>query len=390
MGDQRLAGPADIPLVARWGTEHPAAPLVVALHGRGTSEHSLIEISPWLPHGPVAYVAVRGPLQLGSGYAWFTDTGDEPPDADDLALTCRWFLDWLDTEGNPDRPVLLIGFREGVTFAGALMLTAPERFAGAGLIYGALPLDSGLKTDRGALSGMPVFLAHGQDDVRTPAPLLARTWDWLAKESGAPLWAEREPGGDQLVGAVVGHLGTWLGDRLDHIRAHGENPLPDGDEPPWPTVPGGRLPVRGGPPPEVTTTTPQSQVTQTAPAALQEELWTRLTALDAVTTAAATVGPEGTRSLLLDRTAATGPDSAYLLPDLGEFAHLHPDPDGSLHAALPDELAYDAIAKGWAVPHPLAGVRVHSGTVLVPGPRDAGEVDVVAGIVAAAHRHATG
>jgi len=388
MGDQRHAGPADIPLVARWGTEHPRAPLVVALHGSGTSEHSLIEISPWLPHGPVAYVAVRGPLQLGSGYGWFTDPGDGPPAADDLALTCRWLLDWLDTEGDPDRPVLLIGFREGVTIAGALMLTAPERFAGAGLIYGALPLDSGLPTGRGALAGMPVFLAHGDADVRTPGPLLTRTWQWLAQQSGAPLWAERGAGGGQLEGAVVGHLGTWLGDRLDHIRAHGENPLPDGDEPPWPSVPGGRLPVRGGPPPETSTTVPQHQLTQHAPPARQAELWTRVSHLAGVTTAPATVGVEGTRSLLLDRADATGPDAAYLLPDLGEFAHLHPD--GSVHAALPDELAYDGIAKGWVVPHPLAGIRVRSGMVLVPGPRDEDEVGVVAGIVAAAHQFATG
>ncbi|WP_218589945.1 luciferase domain-containing protein [Pseudonocardia oceani] len=389
MGDQRLAGPDDIPLVARWGTEHPAAPLVVALHGSGTSEHSLIEISPWLPHGPVAYVAVRGPLQQGTGYAWFADTGG-PPEAEDVALSCRWFLDWLDTEGDPDRPVLLVGFRDGVTFAGALMLTAPHRFAGAGLLYGALPFDAGLPMGRGALSGMPVFLAHGDADVRTPAPLLARTWEWLARESGAPLWAEREPGGAQLAGEVVGHLGTWLGDRLDHLRSHGENPLPDGDEPSWPTVTGGRLPARPGPPPEAATTVPQHQLTQNAPVERQEELWKRLSALDAVTTAPATVGVAGTRSLLLDRATATGPDTAYLLPDVGEFAHLHPDPDGSVHVALPDELAYDAIAKGWAVPHPLAGVRVGSGMVLVPGPRDDAEVDVVAGIVEAARRHAAG
>ncbi|MDN5929615.1 MAG: DUF5519 family protein, partial [Pseudonocardia sp.] len=115
----------------------------------------------------------------------------------------------------------------------------------------------------------------------------------------------------------------------------------------------------------------------------------RLSALDGVSTAPATVGPPGTRSLLLDRATATGPDAAYVLPANGEFAHLHPDPDGSLHLALPDALAYDAIAKGWAVPHPLAGVRVAAGMVLVPGPRDAAEVDVVAGIGTAAHRHAS-
>jgi phospholipase/carboxylesterase len=94
--------------------------------------------------------------------------------------------------------------------------------------------------------------------------------------------------------------------------------------------------------------------------------------------------------LLLDRVAAAGPDAACILPALGEFAHMHPEPDGSLHVVLPDALAYDALAKGWAVAHPLAGVRLSPGMVLVPGPRDAAEVDIVAGIAAASHRYAAG
>jgi phospholipase/carboxylesterase len=342
-----------------------------------------------LPHGPVAYVAVRAPIQRGTGFCWYHDTAEGRPDAASLAATCHWFLDWLDTEGDPERPVLLMGFRDGVSLAGALMLTAPHRFAGAMLLYGALPFDAGVPMTRGGLAGMPVFLAHGTEDTRTPAPLLTRTWDWLAKESGAPLWAEHAPGGDQLAGQVVGDLGTWLGDRLDHLRAHGENPLPDGDEPPWPALPGGRLPVRDGEPPEVTAAIPQHQSSQNAPAPLQAQLWTRLCSLDAVSTAPATVGVAGTRALLLDRALTTGPDSAFILPALGEFAHMHPEADGSLHLVLPDALAYDALAKGWAVAHPLAGVRLSPGMVLVPGPRDTAEVEIVAGITAASHRYAT-
>jgi len=75
-----------------------------------------VEISPWLPHGPVAYVAVRGPLQLGSGYGWYTDPGDGPPDADDLRLTCTWLLDWLDTEGGrrPAQGPSLVQVAEGL------------------------------------------------------------------------------------------------------------------------------------------------------------------------------------------------------------------------------------------------------------------------------------
>jgi len=109
-----------------------------------------------------------------------------------------------------------------------------------------------------------------------------------------------------------------------------------------------------------------------------------------VTTGPSKVGVEGTRALLLDRGAAAGPDAAFILPDDGEFAHQHPAPDGSLHVVLPDAQAYDALTKGWAVAHPLAGVRLSAGMVLVHGPRDAAEVDIVAGIAAAAHQYATG
>ncbi|MBW0105598.1 alpha/beta hydrolase [Pseudonocardia sp. KRD291] len=324
MADDRRTDVGDLPVVARWGTEHPSAPLVVVLHGNGTSEHSVIEMSPWLPHGSVAYAAVRAPVELGAGYRWFLDADDGVPDRTSLDTTCAWVLRWLDGEGDPARPVLLVGFREGVTLAGAVMSAAPERLAGAALLYGALAFDDGPPTARGGLRGMPVFLGQGSEDTRTPAHLLARTREWLATGSGAPVLAVRAAGGAQLAGEVVGHLGTWLGDRLDFLRAHGENPLPDGDEPDWPTVPGGRLAARAGAPPEV--------------------------------------GPDGPPFRL--------------------------GTEEGLHLVLPDELAYDAVLKGWAAAHPLAGVRTGSGAVLVPGPRDDAETAIVDGITAAAHQHA--
>jgi phospholipase/carboxylesterase len=380
--------PRDVPMVARWGTENPSAPLVVAFHGNGTSEHSMIEIAPWLPHGPVAYVAVRAPIEGATGFSWYAETERGQPEPGSLTSIATWFLEWLDTEGDPERPILLLGFREGVTFAGALMVAEPHRWSGAVLLYGTLPFDPSLPLTRGRLSGMPVFLAHGADDTRTPPEMLARTWEWMAKESGAPLWAEREAGGDQLAGKVVGDVGTWLGDRLDHLRAHGENPIPDEEDAEWPTLDGGRLPVRTGEPPEVTVGVPQHQLSQIAPPDVQAALWTRISALADVTTAPSTVGVTGTRALLLDRKKAAGPDSAFVLPDDGEFAHMHPDQDGSLHVVLPDAQAYDAVAKGWAVAHPLAGVRLSPGMVLVHGPRDPAEVEIVAGITAASHQYA--
>lgn len=386
--DRRSTDAGDLPVVARWGTEHPSAPLVVVLHGNGTSEHSVIEISPWLPHGPVAYLAVRAPIELGAGYRWYLDTDDGTPDPESLRTTCGWLLSGLGEEGDPARPVVLVGFREGVTVAGAVMLAAPERLAGAALLYGALPFEAGPPMVRGGLRGMPVFLGQSSEDTRTPAHLLARTREWLMTESGAPVLAERAAGGAQLAGEVVGHLGAWLGDRLEFLRGHGENPLPDGDEPAWPAVPGARLTERAAALPGAGPGTPPHRPAGPAPGALQEALSTRLAAPDGVSVAAATTGPRDTRALRLDRAVATGPDAAFVDPAAAEFAHLYPD--GSLDLALPDELAYDAVVKGWATAHPLAGVRLSSGTVRVPGPRDEAELETVAGIAAAAHRYAAG
>ena len=284
-----------------------------------------------------------------------------------------------------------MAFRDGVTLAGALMLDAPHRFAGAVLLYGALPFDAGVPMTRGRLAGMPVFLAHGADDVRTPARLLARTWDWLAERE-----RRAAVGRARARRRAAGGQGRR---RRRHLARRPARPsctrtartrCPTATSPRWPTLPARVLPARSGRPPAVTTGIPQHQLSQNAPPHLQAQLWARLAALDAVSTAPATVGVAGTRALLLDRDAVAGPDAAFVLPADGEFAHMHPEPDGSLHVVLPDELAYDALAKGWAVAHPLAGVRVSPGMVLVPGPRDAAEVEIVAGIAAASHRYATG
>ncbi len=75
-----------------------------------------------------------------------------------------------------------------------------------------------------------------------------------------------------------------------------------------------------------------------------------------------------------------------------EFAHVHPMPDGSLHAALPPEVAREAVVrKGWAEQHPVARTgRIPPNVVMIYAPRDEEEVGVVAGLVEEAHRYAGG
>ncbi|GAA1149046.1 luciferase family protein [Nocardioides aquiterrae] len=69
-----------------------------------------------------------------------------------------------------------------------------------------------------------------------------------------------------------------------------------------------------------------------------------------------------------------------------EFAHLHPTPDLSLHAALPRDLMVEAIEAGWAEPHPIARLGLIPDTiVMLYAPRDENELDVVADLVTATH-----
>jgi len=69
-----------------------------------------------------------------------------------------------------------------------------------------------------------------------------------------------------------------------------------------------------------------------------------------------------------------------------EFAHLHPPTDGSLHMSLPPDIVEVVVDNGWAEYHPLAGkYGLPRNIVMVYGPRDQAELEIVAGLVRASH-----
>ena len=303
------------PVVARWGgqplgpgePEDPSTPLVVLLHGRGSTQDSMVRLAPNLPFGP-AYAAVRGPVDEGDGFTWYLERERAQPTAESLAVAMAWFTDWLDTEGDPERPVILVGFSTGSLLAAGLLLARPERWAGGALLRGLVPFDAGVPVTRGRLIGIPVFLDHADDDAVLPAGLRSRTEEYLIGHSGAPVHSHTGPGGHDLSQDSVEALSRWIGERLAFLGAEGENPLPDGEDQHWPTLPGGTLPLVEGP-----------------------------------------ARPGGER------------------------------------VVLPVALAYDAVAKGWAVADPSAGLARPAGAVLVADRPDPGGAVTAAAIVAAAH-----
>ena len=141
-------------------------------------------------------------------------------------------------------------------------------------------------------------------------------------------------------------------------------------------VPRTSRPRRGEPP------TPHVQLTQNAPPELQEALLQRAEALLGVTVGDSHVSVPDARAFHLDGALARGPAEAFQAGT--EFAHLHPPYDGSLHLTLPPEVYRAVQAGGWGEPHPV------SGTMMVFGPRDPAELEVVWRLLLASYRFARG
>lgn len=374
------------PVVATAGSSDPAAPLVVLLHGRGADERSIIGLAAALPSGPTgpAYAAVRAPIAEGGGYAWFANRGIGRPVASSLRATMHWFRGWLDDVAPAGRPVLLVGFSGGAAFAGGLALDDPARYAGLAVSHGTLPFDAGLDVTPGRLAHLPVLVAQGDHDQVIPAELLAATWHYLLTNSGAPAVAHRDGGGHGMSADAVALLARWIGDRTCWLGHHAAPIAGPRTTAPWPTT-GRPLPSRRGSRPQVSWAIPQQQLTDNAPQALQERLAAAVGSLPGVSVAPSRISVPGARAFLVDLHDDA---EAFLVPGAGEFAHLHPAHDGSLHLALPVDLATEVVVRGWGQMHPLAGTRLNPGFVMVYGPRDDDELAVVLDIVAASHARA--
>lgn len=152
----------------------------------------------------------------------------------------------------------------------------------------------------------------------------------------------------------------------------------------------GGLSARYGPRPRTTPHAPHSQIDQIPVDRRHwgQSLLTALSALPGVETGGSRRAPPGTVGLYLHGGRPTERPRAFLLGH--EFAHVHLEDDGSLHTVLPEPQRSDAIAKGWAEPHPLAGYpTVSPDTVMIYAPRNQDEVSMVAWLVRKAHAYAS-
>lgn len=183
-------------LIATWSKPagERTGTLVVALHGRGADEASMLPLVPYLGDD-VTVAAVRGPVVLGGGgYTWFENKGIGRPVPASIARSAELLETWLDETAATFDRVVLLGFSGGCAMAGGLLLRDPSRYAATVLLSGTLPWDAELDTSNGRLTGARVFYGYDVADGVIPDELIQRTVAWLRDESGADLAEHTYPG----------------------------------------------------------------------------------------------------------------------------------------------------------------------------------------------------
>lgn len=148
------------------------------------------------------------------------------------------------------------------------------------------------------------------------------------------------------------------------------------------------LPARSGPRPQTGPSMPHQQLSDNAPAGIQEKLFERARSLPGVRISPSRVSVAGARAFFMEDTSKARPE-AFMVDS--EFAHLHPPYDGSLHLVLPAEVASKVIDKGWGEIHPMARGGGHSAVpLMVYGPRNDEELEFVWLILRASFEFAGG
>lgn len=138
------------------------------------------------------------------------------------------------------------------------------------------------------------------------------------------------------------------------------------------------LPQRTGEKPKTHYGLPHSQLDQNPPADVYARLKDRAFDFPFVERRPSIISVPGAEALWLLEEGGHSCEEAFMRGN--EFAHVHPPED------VPE-----LIERGWGEIHPLVPVgRMPPSLVLVFGPRDDAELDIVMGLIDASYRYARG
>ena len=211
----------DIPLSYLHRPAEPSTPapwLLVLLHGMGSQERDLFELSPFVPKA-FHVLSLRAPHRVGPGaFAWFAFTvmpdGSRQIHESQEVESCKQVAHAVEVAvrelGVPPERVVLGGFSQGGIMALSLLLNRPELMHAAMVWHGRLmtqALDRAAAPE--ALRGRHLWVSHGQQDHVIPVAH-AHAIREHAQSLPLQLTYAEFPGAHEIRPAELQQAMTWL------------------------------------------------------------------------------------------------------------------------------------------------------------------------------------
>jgi phospholipase/carboxylesterase len=196
-----------LPLHALVESGDDAAPIVVLLHGRGSSEDDLFPLGRML-HPTATIVAPRAPFPgapwgYGPGWAWYRFVGGTTPEPESFAAGQAQLDDFLAALpahlGRPDAPIILGGFSQGGTSSLAWALRHPRRAAKVLVFSGFVADHPSITVTPATVGTTPIWWGHGTADPAIPFVHAEAGWAQL-RAAGAALTTGRYEGMGHTIG----------------------------------------------------------------------------------------------------------------------------------------------------------------------------------------------
>lgn len=193
--------------------ERAGTPLLLMLHGYGSSEKRMSALFDAMPNG-FTCAAPRGPLDVGRDWGWFLLDYFLANDFAEVAGAASRLLAWLDTvtARHQFSSVSVLGFSQGMAMATTLMRLRPEAFTAAAGLSGFVLHNELLAALEPLAVKIPFYWARDAADLVINADATAFTADWLA--ANTELSEARYDG----LGHTIGH--AELRDAASFLTGH--------------------------------------------------------------------------------------------------------------------------------------------------------------------------